>query len=46
MYDIYAVCLKDKRRKEEEAEMQQDMQLAQEAAYAKMARELHLDVSE
>ncbi|KAL0414281.1 UNVERIFIED_CONTAM: Transcription factor GTE1, partial [Sesamum radiatum] len=33
----------EKRRKEEEAEMQQDMQLAQEAAHAKMARDLSFE---
>ncbi|KAL0376814.1 UNVERIFIED_CONTAM: Transcription factor GTE1, partial [Sesamum calycinum] len=34
----------EKRRKEEEAEMQQDMQLAQEAAHAKMARDLSFEI--
>ncbi|KAK4405910.1 Transcription factor GTE6 [Sesamum angolense] len=36
----------EKRRKEEEAEMQQDMQLAQEAAHAKMARDLSFELEE
>ncbi|XP_057781485.1 transcription factor GTE6-like [Salvia miltiorrhiza] len=36
----------EERRKEEEAEMQLDMQLAQEAAHAKMARELSFDLDE
>ncbi|XP_019253666.1 PREDICTED: transcription factor GTE1-like isoform X1 [Nicotiana attenuata] len=34
----------EKRRKEEEAEVQQDMQLAQEAAHAKMAKDLSIEV--
>lgn len=38
--------LKDERRKQEEMEMQLDMHLAQEAAHAKMARDLRFDVSE
>lgn len=38
--------LKEVRRKQEEIEMQQDMHLAQEAAHAKMARDLGVDVSE
>lgn len=46
MFDMYIVYLKEERRKEEEAEMHLDVQLAQEAAYAKMARDLSLDVSE
>ncbi|KAL3507604.1 hypothetical protein ACH5RR_032986 [Cinchona calisaya] len=36
----------EKRHKEEEAEAQLDMQLAQEAAHAKMARELSLELDE
>lgn len=36
----------EERRKEEEAEMHLDVQLAQEAAYAKMARDLSLDLDE
>ncbi|KAK4427833.1 Transcription factor GTE6 [Sesamum alatum] len=36
----------EKRRKEEEAEIQQDMQLAQEAAHAKMARDLSFELDE
>lgn len=38
--------LQEKRRKEEEAEAQIDMQLAQEAAHAKMARDLSDEVVE
>ncbi|KAL2530830.1 Transcription factor GTE1 [Forsythia ovata] len=34
----------EKRRKEEEAEMQLDMQLAQDAAHAKMARDLSIEL--
>ncbi|KAG6393410.1 hypothetical protein SASPL_147651 [Salvia splendens] len=40
------ICLKEERRKEEEAEMQLDVHLAQEAAHAKMARELCLELDE
>lgn len=36
----------EKRRKEEEAEAQQDMQLAQEAAHAKMAKDLTIELDE
>lgn len=36
--------LQEKRREEEEAEAQLDMQLAQEAAHAKMAREISNEV--
>lgn len=36
----------EKRRKEEEAEVQQDMQLAQEAAHAKMAKDLSIELDE
>ncbi|KAI3469795.1 hypothetical protein Pfo_026458 [Paulownia fortunei] len=36
----------EKRRKEEEAEMQLDMQLAQEAAHAKMAKDLSFELDE
>ncbi|KAF3613655.1 Transcription factor GTE1 [Capsicum annuum] len=36
----------EKRRKEEEAEAQQDMQLAQEAAHAKMAKDLSIELDE
>ncbi|KAH6809032.1 hypothetical protein C2S51_026815 [Perilla frutescens var. frutescens] len=36
----------EERRKEEEADMQLDMQLAQEVAYAKMSRDLSLDLDE
>lgn len=36
--------LQEKRREEEEAETQLDMQLAQEAAHAKMAREISNEV--
>lgn len=39
-------CLKEKRRKEEEAEVQLDRQLAQEANYAKMAKDLGFQVTE
>lgn len=36
----------EKQRKEEEAEVQQDMQLAQEAAHAKMAKDLSIELDE
>lgn len=36
--------LQEKRRKEEEAEAQLDMQLAQEATHAKMAKDLSIEV--
>lgn len=41
---LVAMYLQEKRREEEEAEAQLDMQLAQEAAQAKMARDLSNEV--
>lgn len=41
---LVAMYLQEKRREEEEAEAQLDMQLAQEAAHAKMARDLSNEV--
>jgi hypothetical protein len=41
---LVAMNLQEKRREDEEAEAQLDMQLAQEAAHAKMARDLSNEV--
>lgn len=41
---LVAMYLQEKRREDEEAEAQLDMQLAQEAAHAKMARDLSNEV--
>lgn len=42
--DIQSMYPQEKRREMEEAEAQLDMQLAQEAVHAKMARELSNEV--
>lgn len=41
---LVAMYLQEKRREDEEAQAQLDMQLAQDAAYAKMARDLNNEV--
>lgn len=40
----YLICFQEKRREEEEKEAKLRMQLAQEAAHAKIARGLHNEV--
>lgn len=44
VYNFWVIYLQEKRLEEEEAEAQLNMQLAEEAAHAKMARDLSNEV--